>query len=410
MSFLAASLLVAAASLSTAQAVPPKASPFSDKSFGDGGGYKHPDAEVGEYIEQAPTNPDPAPRRETAAIPSKVVPEQKPVAPEASRPRPRPFAPAAPAAAAAAAPKSAAKTASKPAAAPAAAPKPGTPLRAQADVAGVAEDAASEEARRDYETRLLGAGPGAESSRPGLDGGRASAPAPEPRPETALPASATEEGMLFVSLELDPKEAGSLRDAVAGLGAAAAFRPDPRFSALAAEGGRTRISGWLPASRLGDAITRRGVTRVSVERGARPADDARLTGDFLVRLRVSDPARSEETIAESVRGLTNSTGFKLNRVYGVESVPEGGATALVSGSMPLSQLSRALAMPGVLQVNASLPSAETSAAPAEAPAREGFLKFVVNRGLWLVLLTILLALPTVGGAVRSALAVFVPYR
>ena len=396
MSFLAAALLVSATGLSTANAADTaKASPFSDKSFGDGGGYKHPDADVGQYIERAPTVPaDAAPKR--PAIAAKVVPEQKPVAPEASRPRPRPFAPA-PA-------PSVAKTEPK------SEMKPGTPslARAQADVSGVAEDAASEDARRDYETRLLGARPGSESSRPGLDGGPSLGPAPETRP-SELPASAMEEGMLLVSLELDPKEAGSLRDAVAGLGAAAAFRPDPRFQALAVDGGGVRISGWLPASRLGDAITRRGVTRVSVERGARPADDARVTGDFRVRLRVTDPTRPEDAIAESVRALTSAAGFKLNRVDSVENSPEGGQSALVSGTMPLSSLARALSMPGVLQVNASLPAAETPA-PVQTPAREGFLRFVMNRGLWLVLLTILLAGSTAGGAVRRALSVFVPYR
>ena len=37
-------------------------------------------------------------------------------------------------------------------------------------------------------------------------------------------------------------------------------------------------------------------------------------------------------------------------------------------------------------------------------------RFHRSRALLLVLLTVLLALPTVGGAVRKGLAVFVPYR
>jgi hypothetical protein len=217
--------------------------------------------------------------------------------------------------------------------------------------------------------------------------------------------------MLFVSLELEPQEAGALRDAVAGLGAAAAFRPDARFQPLPGAGGSVRISGWLPASRLGDAIGRHGVKRVEVERGMRPSADARVTGDYLVKLRIPDASRAEESIAEGVRELTAAAGFKLERVLGIETSPAGGSTALVSGSMPVAQLARALGVPGVIKVSSALPLDAPAAADGKAPVRkEGFLKFVMGRSLWLVLLTALLALPTVGGAVKKGLAVFVPYR
>ena len=83
----------------------------------------------------------------------------------------------------------------------------------------------------------------------------------------------------------------------------------------------------------------------------------------------------------------------------------------MSGTLPVAQLARALGLPGVVKV-ASAPPVEMPAdeAPAAPPKKEGFLKFVMGRSLWLVLLTVLLALPTVGGAVRKGLAVFVPYR
>ena len=46
-----------------------------------------------------------------------------------------------------------------------------------------------------------------------------------------------------------------------------------------------------------------------------------------------------------------------------------------------------------------------------APIKKaGFLRFVMERGLWLFLLTVLLALPTMGVAVKKGLSVFVPYR
>jgi hypothetical protein len=81
--------------------------------------------------------------------------------------------------------------------------------------------------------------------------------------------------------------------------------------------------------------------------------------------------------------------------------------------MPVSQLSHALGMPGIIKISSTLASASPSAAPAApvAPAKkEGFLQFVMARSLWLVLLTALLALPAVAGAIKSGLAVFVPYR
>jgi hypothetical protein len=387
-------LVVAVAGFSTAHADPPaKTSPFGTKSYGEGGGYKHPDAAVGDFFETKPQSPAEA-KPERAKIPAKITPEIKPVAAIPSRPRPRPFAPA----------KEKAKDASASlAAAKAAAPEKTQPAPAAsaATVQG-GDDSASEDARRDYEARLFGAAPA--PRRPGLADSQAI-----PSTDPALSAS-TGEGMLFVSLELDAKEAGSLRDAVAGLGSAAAFRPDARFQPLPGEGGSVRISGWLPASRLGDAIARPGVKRVAVERGSRPAGDNRVTGEYLLKMRVTDASHPEESIAASVRELTAETGFKLDRVFGFETVPGGDASALVSGTMPVSQLSRALGLAGVIKVGYSLSAVDSPAAPAAPVQKDGFLKFVMARSLWLVLLTALLALPAFGRGLKSALAVFVPYR
>lgn len=345
-----------------AHADPAKTGPFSNKSFGDGGGYKHPDAAVGQFFESKPQ------------IPTKVAQEAAPHGPVkeiASRPRPRPFAPVA------------AQT---------------------VGIGSVDLDSASEDARRDYEARLFAAAP--TPRRPGLRD-----PAERTSADLAPSASAGE-GLLFVSLELDSQEAGSLRDAVAGLGEAAAFRPDARFQPLPGEGGSVRISGWLPVSRLGDAIARPGVKRVAVERGSRSAGDHRLTGDYLLKLRVSD-VRPVESIAASVRELTAETGFKLDRVFAVETVPGGGATVLVSGTMPVSRLSRALGLPGVIKISsghAALADPGAVILPAVPAKRVGFLQFVMARGLWLVLLTVWLSLSAFGAILRKGLAVFVPYR
>lgn len=383
-------LVVTVVGFSKVHAAPAKTSPFSNKSFGDGNGYKHPDADVGQYFEIKPERPAEL-KPESPRIPAKVTHEIKPAVAIPSRPRPRPFAPAVVKA------EEPAKKMSLPTAPPVA------PVLG-ADAENGALDSASEDARRDYEARLFGAAPA--PRRPGFDDPKA-AHLTDP-----VRTGSMGEGMLFVSLELDSQEAGALRDAVAGLGATAAFRPDARFQPMPGAAGLVRISGWLPASRLGDAITRPGVRRVEVERGSRPAADSRITGDYLLTLRVTDTAFTQESIAASVRELTAETGYKLDRVVAIEAQPGGGATALVSGTMPVSQLARALGLPGVIKIISALPATATSApvVPAAPAKKEGFLQFVMARSLWLVLLTALLALPAVGAAVKKGLAVFVPYR
>ncbi|UPT73077.1 MAG: hypothetical protein M0D55_14390 [Elusimicrobiota bacterium] len=370
----------------------PSSAQFRNKAFGEGGGYKHPDQNVGGFLEEAPRQgpaiAKPLPEPISTAKPVGAI-SPAPAIP--SRPRPIPFSSELPKADAPSRNES---------------PRPGNSARDSSAFASPAktapaEDDDSEGARRDYESKILGAP--AEAARPRL-GGAEFPPAPGSAEPSPVP---SEEGLLFVSLELDASEAGSLRDAVAGLGMSAAFRPDARFAPTAADGGM-RISGWVPASRLGDAIASPGVRRVAVERGSRPAPDSRLSGSFLVTLRVADAAKPEESVAEAVRGLSAKTGFKLDRVYGVETAPGAAPTALVSGTFPLSSLSRAMGLPEVVRITAAEASPATAAAPA-AP-RAGFLSFVMNRALWLVLLTLLLALPTIGEMVRKGLSVFVPYR
>lgn len=409
-------LVVTAAVFSTAHAQPAKTSPFSNKSYGDGGGYKHPDAAVGQFFETKPQDtadakpkdspsPKEDPKEKPEPKPERPAPPKTeakaPAAP--SRPRPRPFAPVA-SKTETSKPAEVSRIELAPRAATITPDKPAAPPAAAAAAAGGSElDAASEDARRDYEARLFGAAP--EPRRQAL------ADPKSPSTTELVSPVPTAEGMLFVSLELDSQEAGSLRDAVAGLGSAAAFRPDARFQPLPGAGGSVRISGWLPASRLGDAIGRPGVRRVEVERGSRPAADSRVTGDYLLKIRVADASRPEESIAESVRTLTARTGFTLERVLGFETSPAGGATALVSGSMPVSQLGRALGLPDVIKVSSALPADKPSSEAPAAPAKKGgFLKYVMDRSLWLVLITALLALPAVGRAVKKGLSVFVPYR
>ncbi|MBI3289416.1 MAG: hypothetical protein HYZ74_07860 [Elusimicrobia bacterium] len=356
-----------------------KSGAISTKSFGEGGGYKHPDAAVGGFFEQAPPRPaDLKPER--PRLPGQSTPPSAAKAAESSSPR-----------------------LASPSASPDSAKAPAGSLRLDGARADADEAAASENARRDYETRLLGQA--AQTGHPGLAAPGAGAIAP---------AGAAEEGSLFVSLELDPQESGSLRDAVAGLSQAAAFRADSRFQPMPGQGGSIQISGWLPVSRLGDAIARPGVRRVMVEHAARSARASGTSGDFVVGLRVADPAHPEESILAGVKNLQAQADFKIAAADGrprfyLEAVP-GGALAMVAGRLPVSRLSRALAIPGVVKITPALAAAE-EAPPARGPGRMArFLNFVLSRGLWLAVLTLLLALPTIGKAIMRALSVFVPYR
>lgn len=394
MRYLLPALVVTIVGFSTAQAAAPAKSPFSNKALGEGGGYTHPTAEVGKFFENTPQRPPedkPAQAKPEPLVAAKVQAEAPKPDAAPSRPRPRPFA-------------------SVVAAAGRQAPDPKAPHGAKPPVAEAegSMDSASDDARRDYEARLFGAAPAprrAELADPTFKPSNETSPA---APDLSVP---TGEGMLFVSLELDPQEAGTLRDAVAGLGTAAAFRPDARFQPMPGAAGAVRISGWLPASRLGDAIARPGVKRVEVERGSRPAGDSRLTASYQLTLRVADASRPDESIAENVREVSAATGFVLERVLGVEKSAAGHSTALVSGTMPVSQLSRAMGLSGVVNIVSASPASTPEPAPAEKTAKkEGFLKFVMGRGLWLVLLTVLLALPAAGEVLRKGLAVFVPYR
>jgi hypothetical protein len=287
------------------------------------------------------------------------------------------------------------------------------PLDMKEPAAGSAgDDQARANADSDYETRILGMK--AAPARPSL-GAAAPAPAPAAAPSpdpAALASSAGGAGRVFVSLELDPAEAGSLRDAVAGLGATAGFAADARFEMLAGPGGRARVSGWMPASRLGDALLRPGVKSLRVETRARPSAPRTTSGDFVVGLRVPDPARARESVDAGVRVLASETGFKLTRVIGVETAPDGRAVAVVAGSLPLSNLSKAMSLFEVAKIlpAGGEPPAPAPTAPAAPQGLAGFLRFAVQHGAWLIVLTLLLALPSLRAPARRAASIFNPYR
>jgi hypothetical protein len=362
-------------------------------SFGEGGGYKHPDAATQQYLDGAAQNA------------ANSVAAQNPPAPPTPPAPPAPAAPTPAAGPAATAPSAPASAAPAPQSGPHTSLWNGVVRPLDAGDAAVEPDDAREGAERDYETRVLGLR--ASPKRPAL----ASAAAPALVPGRAvLPPAA--ERRLFVSFEIDPREAGDLRDAVAGLGAAG-FAPDARFEAAGAAGpgGIARVSGWLPAANLAEALKRPGIKSVSVEPGARPSLATDASSEFLVGLRVGDPASARADIAAGLRGLADAAGFRLKRVVGLETAPDGRSVALVEGRLTLARLPQALASPGVIQIAPLLPAApEASAADRAARGVKGFARYAFERGLWLILLTLAVSLPSLRSAAARVATVFSPYR
>lgn len=329
---------------------------FSTKSFGEGGGYKHPDAATGQYLEEAPRMDVPPPSPVTSPAPSPRVSLWSGLV---------------------------------------------QPLDMPSAQAGSADaDAASEAGRRDYESHILGQ-KGARA-RP-----RAEAASGAPKAAAATPPAG--ERRLFVSLELDQREAGSLRDAVAGLGASVGFSADSRFQPFPGPAGTSMISGWIPASRLGSAVSQPGVKRLRVETTPRPSPAREISGEFLVGLRLEDSSRAREAVEAGVRALASTAGFRLTRVVGLETAPDGRVVAVITGLVPLSRLSKVMARSEVIKLS---PLDASPAAPAPRPASRSrrFARFVLERGLWLLLLTLAMALPVLRRVAGRALQVFVPYR
>jgi hypothetical protein len=279
------------------------------------------------------------------------------------------------------------------------------------DAASGDDDSARAAADRDYETHILGQD--AAPARPSLTQSAGPSAAPAGSAALAGAPGGSDGGKVFVSLELDPREAGSLRDAVAGLGASAGFAADSRFEMMAAPGGRALVSGWIPSGRLAQALAQPGVKRLSVETRARPSAPRETRGDFIIGLRVDDAARAREAAGLGVRALTSEAGFKLTRVIGVETAPDGRSVAVVAGTLPLARLAKALSLPSVAKI---LPSGGEPPAPAPAPEAPrpqgllGFLRFSADRAGWLIVLTLLLALPSLRAPARRVAAVFSPYR
>ena len=409
--FLAAAVFFAAVA---AFADDPSAKPVKAGFIGEGGGYKAPDQATEQYQvgDQAPPPSAAAP---AAAVPAPAVPADEAAPP----PQAAPAAPAARSVSPGAAARAVAAVSRRgesipPEAKPAARRSLWNGLvqplaMTAASVAAETDpDAARADADRDYETRILGMKSG--PAHPALSSRPMSASAASNASAAAARAAG---GKLFVSLALDSREAGSLRDAVAGLGAAVGFSPDARFEAMPGPDGTVLYSGWIPAGRLGDAAMRPGVRVLRVEARPLPSNPRETSGEFLVGLRVEDAARAREGVDAGVSALASFAGFRLTRIVGLETAPDGRAVAVIAGVLPLSRLPRAMGLSAVVKI-VPVGGDDTPAPAAPAAKGEGglpgFANFVMRHGLWLLILTLLLLLPSLRAPAWRAAAVFIPYR
>ncbi|MEK7389756.1 MAG: hypothetical protein AAB036_08655, partial [Elusimicrobiota bacterium] len=345
-------VLVLSFAFQGARAETRKQDPVKTKSFGEGGGYTHPDSSVGGYLETV----SPAPR---------LAPAQQ------------------------------------------------APAAVASGENDESMDSINEGARHDYELRLFG--DTQQRRRPALG-----EPVIRLGTEDHATLFSSPQGNLFVSLDIDPGPAGSLRDAVAGLSAAASFHPDDRFQPVLAGGNAVRLTGWLPSSRLGDVFALAGVRRVTVEGGSRRAVSSEVAGDFVLAIRVPDPASAGESVAAVAGDLERDYGFVVadERRSGaglkIETASDGSRFARVVGRLRLDSLSRVMGHPDVLRIDAALDEFEAKNTGLEgvpfSRRAMGFARFVMERGLWLVLITLLLILPSVTEAVKKGLYIFVPCR
>jgi hypothetical protein len=175
--------------------------------------------------------------------------------------------------------------------------------------------------------------------------------------------------------------------------------------------GTVLYSGWIPAGRLGDALKRPGVKSLRVETRARPANPRETSAEFLIGLRVDDAVHAREGVDAGVIALTNSAGFRLTRVVGLETAPDGRSVAIVAGTLPLSRLSRAMGLAEVAKI-VPVGGVPAPSAPLAAPESgvSGFAGFAARRGSWLIIITLLLLLPSLRAPARRLASVFNPYR
>ena len=90
----------------------------------------------------------------------------------------------------------------------------------------------------------------------------------------------------------------------------------------------------------------------------------------------------------------------------------GRSVAVVAGTLPLSRLAKAMSLSEVAKIlpAGGEPPAPSAASTAPISGLAGFMRFAAERGPWLIILTLLLALPSLRDPARRLASVFNPYR
>ena len=275
-----------------------------------------------------------------------------------------------------------------------------------------AEDRMKDAARSDYEKRILGA-----------DTGAAAAPLEYPAQEGVygrqLSRTTAASGETFVAVDMESSnQSGDLRDAVAGLSVAAGFRHDARFPAqrfLAGGAERVSLRGWIPTNRIGAAARAPGVLRLEFPPPgpSAPAGPA-ATAAMLVGIRIPARAKAAETFQRVIAELSQSAEFRWTHTVGFQAVPGSPDVALlVIGEIPIARLSRLMGHPDVLKI-ASAPHESALTTSAETARQPGlaarFAHFILQRAPYLLVITFLLLIPSVGGSLIRGLKTFIPYH
>ncbi|MEK7857930.1 MAG: hypothetical protein AAB320_02205 [Elusimicrobiota bacterium] len=281
------------------------------------------------------------------------------------------------------------------------------PLALASDkVKDVSDDEAAGMGREDYESHIL-----SRSESPAQGAALAAAPAPAPEPAIAK-ASDAPKPEVFVSVDFDLKgHEIQYKDAVADLTRMAGFRQDRRFEPSASAADRVSLWGWISPDRLGDAMKVASVQRLRVDAGiARQGARAGAVTDVLIGIRVPDAGSARE-VSERVLKTLAAEGFRWKRTIGTQQAPGSSQmVVVVEGVSPITALSKLLGHPELVKI---VPAPE--AALREEPAPRSlwqpaeFLAYATDRSPWLLLITLLLVLPPLGGGLLRLAEFFIPY-
>ena len=369
---------------------------FSVKYFGEDPGQKDPiSPEQGDFQESGPRHgvpqgkpenrPDPPTVAPRVSGPGDLVPagpavrpgsEVRPV-PQGGMPRPAPVFPAR-------TPPNSAKAAVEPSGLRDA-PAPQNPrlyslwaglstplLLPSAKVKSISPDSAKTLSRMDYDQHILGdRTPVAGGAVVG--GGRRDAPAP---------ASAGDG--IYVTVELDIAQTpGRYAATAASLRDNAGLRLDGSVAPVFLNQERTRVAlrGWLPAQRVSDALSSRGVSRLEL---SQPFSQATREApmdmtEILLGLRIAPRSLPQEVLEEAVSRISQRTRFEFSRAIGYQAIPGTSEKVLIiAGRVPVRDVGKVLADSSVVKV---VPAPKEDALPARKSflSLEAFLPYAVTR-------------------------------